>query len=178
MGLIKLYSLLKKCLKCVCGYVSSPSLLPFRVVSDESLWGREPIEFKLSRESSLLGLPPPLPPRWWSFSLSEYQLSPKPLSLAVLLLWLDDSCRVFHTHTQEHAQIKRCQLKTVSLSLSPRSPRQSEKPGLVTVNTHYHTGYTGRPWIKSLSFSSIHLCQNKQCHDPHTQPLSWRNNRL
>lgn len=38
-----------------------PSLLPLRV-SDEMLWGREPKESKLSRESSLLC---PLPPLSW-----------------------------------------------------------------------------------------------------------------
>lgn len=72
-----------------------PSLLPFRVASDEMLCGREPSESKLSRESSLLCPPPPPPSlRWW-ISRSEYQLSPKPLSLMLLSVWSFDSCRAF-----------------------------------------------------------------------------------
>lgn len=68
-----------------------PSLL--RVTSDDALGSGQPKESKLSRESSLLCPHPPSSVWCWGSSRSEYQLSPKPLSLTLTAFGLDVSCR-------------------------------------------------------------------------------------
>lgn len=79
-----------------------PSLPPFKVISDEKLVeDLEPRESKLSKESSLLWLAEDKKgsPR------STYQISPYPLSLPLLLRWLDSSsacestcCKMFYSN--------------------------------------------------------------------------------
>lgn len=142
------------------------------------LWGREPKESKLSRESSLLcPPPPPTPPpplRWWSSSRSEYQLSSKPLSLTLLPFWLNVSCRAFHIDTKTHTQSdNRVPITTFSSTVCvvrERSPRWSEKSVLSSLSFLLST-YTPIMSIRDAccnlneitSMFSIHshLCHNK-----------------
>lgn len=97
-----------------------PSPLPLRVTSDEVLSGWEPKESKLSRESSLLCPHPPSSVWWLGSSRSEYQLSPKPLSLPAF--GLDVSCRACVSWKKQNQKKKNGQTMSIITFIS-RSPR-------------------------------------------------------